>query len=143
MKKLIIGMIVMLLIIAGIFLIKSTPEKVIEQSDSKEFTVKAFKYGYSPDLITVNKGDKVRIIIDNTDVLHGIRIPDLAIKGNEILEFTANKEGEISCCCNSKLCKQINFEKAKSYHKIFIYLTFIFFIMHVFLAIIAKFGIII
>ncbi|HLD55384.1 MAG TPA: cupredoxin domain-containing protein [Candidatus Nanoarchaeia archaeon] len=101
MKKLIIGMIVMLLIIAGIFFIKSTPEKVIEQSDSKEFTVKAFKYGYSPDLITVNKGDKVRIIIDNTDVLHGIRIPDLAIKGNEILEFTANKEGEFSWYCTN------------------------------------------
>jgi len=101
MKKLIIGMIIMLLIIAGIFFIKSTPEKVIEQSDSKEFTVKAFKYGYSPDLITVNKGDKVRIIIDNTDVLHGIRIPDLAIKGNEILEFTANKEGEFSWYCTN------------------------------------------
>ena len=101
MKKLIIGMIIMLLIIAGIFFIKSTPGKVIEQSDSKEFTVKAFKYGYSPEIITVNKGDKVRIIIDNTDVLHGIRIPDLAIKGNEILEFTANKEGEFSWYCTN------------------------------------------
>ena len=101
MKKLIIGMIVMLLIIAGIFFIKSTPEKVIEQSDSKEFTVKAFKYGYSPEIITVNKGDKVRIIIDNTDALHGIRIPELNLKGNEILEFTANKEGEFSWYCTN------------------------------------------
>ena len=99
MKKLIIGMIVMLLIIAGIFFIKSTPEKVIEQSDSKEFTVKAFKYGYSPEIITVNKGDKVRIIIDNTDALHGIRIPELNLRENEILEFTADKTGEFIWYC--------------------------------------------
>jgi len=63
--------------------------------------VKAFKFGYSPDVIEVNKGDKVKIIVENTDALHGMRIPDLGIKGNEVLEFTADKQGEFIWSCNN------------------------------------------
>ena len=99
MKKIIIGIIIVaILIVSFIFISKSFTGNVVNK-DVKEFTVKAFKFGYSPDIITVNKGDKVRIKIDNTDVLHGIRIPDLGIKNNEVLEFTTDKTGEFDWFC--------------------------------------------
>ena len=69
-------------------------------SGIREFEVKAFRFGYSPDTITVNKGDKVRIKIDNTDTMHGIRIPSLGISGNDVVELSADAEGEFEWLCN-------------------------------------------
>ena len=42
-----------------------------------------------------------RIKIENTDVLHGIRIPDLKIRGDDIIEFTADKTGEFDWYCTN------------------------------------------
>lgn len=98
-KHIVITCIVIILAIAGIFAAKSFTGNVVAQSDAKEFTVNAFRFGYTPDTITVNKGDKVKIIINNTDTLHGIRIPDLNLKGNDLIEFTADKTGEFDWYC--------------------------------------------
>src|SRR3989339_486780 len=76
-------------------------KKLGVSANTKEFTVKAFRFGYSPDVIEVNKGDKVKIIINNTDTLHGIRVPDLNLKGNSTIEFTADKEGEFVWYCTN------------------------------------------
>src|SRR3989344_8752344 len=105
MKKQIVIAIITIIIITGIFASKSLTGKTIAQSDSKEFTVKAFRFGYTPDTITVNKGDKVKIIINNSDTLHGIRIPELNLKGNDIIEFTAEKTGEFDSYCTN-MCGQ-------------------------------------
>ncbi len=67
--------------------------------DVREFTIKAFRFGYSPDIITVNKGDRVKINIENTDTTHGIRIPELGLKGEKNIEFTANMTGEFAWYC--------------------------------------------
>lgn len=75
--------------------------KLETNANIKEFTVSAFRFGYSPDVIEVSKGDKVRINIDNTDTIHGIRIPDLNLKGNNTIDFTADKEGEFNWYCNN------------------------------------------
>ena len=99
MKKQVVIAIVTIIIIAGIFASKSLTGKTIAQSDSKEFTVKAFRFGYTPDTITVNKGDKIIIKINNLDVTHGMRIPDLNLKDNEQIEFTAEKTGEFDWYC--------------------------------------------
>ena len=102
MKKILVAIaIIVVLLMAGIFAIKDFTGNSIKEDDVKEFQVKAFRFGYSPGIITVNKGDNVKIIINNTDTFHGIRIPYLGIKGNEILEFTADKEGEFSWYCNN------------------------------------------
>jgi cytochrome c oxidase subunit 2 len=66
----------------------------------KEFNVAAFRFGYSPNVLEVDKGDKVKINIDNTDTMHGIRIPDLNLRGNNSIEFTANSSGEFAWYCN-------------------------------------------
>src|SRR3989344_9449376 len=107
MKKILVAIaIVVILLIAGIFAIKSFTGNSIKDDDVKEFQVKAFRFGYSPGIITVNKGDNVKIIINNTDTFHGIRIPDLGIKGNEILEFTADKTGEFDWYCANMCGKE-------------------------------------
>ena len=65
----------------------------------EEFNVKAFRFGYEPNVINLDKGDKIRINIDNTDVMHGIRIPDFGLRGNKTIEFTAGKTGEFVWYC--------------------------------------------
>ena len=105
-RKLIVIGIITIMVIAGIFMIKSYTGNVVKESEIKEFTVKAFRFGYSPDIIEVNKGDKVKITIENTDTLHGMRIPDLSIRGDEILEFTADKQGEFTWYCANMCGKE-------------------------------------
>jgi len=105
MKKITSAVMILFILIAIFLLSKGNPSgKTVDNSDSeniKEFEIKAFQFGYNPDIITVNQGDKVKIKIDNTDVLHGIRIPDLNVKGNEIVEFIANKTGEFAWYCTN------------------------------------------
>ncbi|MEK6875261.1 MAG: cupredoxin domain-containing protein [Nanoarchaeota archaeon] len=91
--------VVAILLVSSIFVLKSFTGNSIQEKDVKEFTIKAFRFGYAPGTITVNQGDKVKLIINNTDTLHGIRIPDLAVRGDEILEFTADKQGEFTWYC--------------------------------------------
>ncbi len=102
-KKYIITAVIFLVFVVGvIFLLKSSAlGNIVKNTEPeiKEFTLKAFKYGYTPDTITVNKGDKVKIIIENTDVPHGIRVPDFNIKGENLVEFSANKTGEFTWYC--------------------------------------------
>lgn len=72
-----------------------------ETSQAKEIKISAYRFGYEPAAVTVKKGQKIRLVINNTDTLHGIRIPDLGLAGNDQLEFTANKTGEFPWFCNN------------------------------------------
>ena len=101
MKKItiIIGSVILLAITIFFILNKGFTGNAVQDSNVKEFTINAFQFGYTPDTITVNQGDKVKIIINNKDVLHGIRIPELEIRGDETLEFNADKTGEFIWYC--------------------------------------------
>src|SRR3989338_11474799 len=98
-KYLIIG-IIAILVIAGIFFIKAKTGNALK-NDLKEFSVEASRFKYSPDIITVNKGDKVKINVNNLDTMHGIRIPDIQVSGDELIEFTADKSGQFIWYCNN------------------------------------------
>lgn len=92
--------VIVIFAIVGIFTMRYfTGGGVNDAGVVKEFTIKAFQYGYSPDAIEVNKGDKVKIIVENTDVPHGIRIPDLDVRGENSVEFTAEESGEFKWYC--------------------------------------------
>ena len=53
-----------------------TPDKVID--------VKAFSFGYEPESINIEKGEKIRLIVENTESrLHTFTSPELGI-GNII-----------------------------------------------------------
>ena len=72
----------------------------------KEFTVEASQWQFSPDTITVSKGDRVKITLVNKDVSHGIAIPQFgfslkaAAGETAIGEFTADKAGNYTFFCN-------------------------------------------
>ena len=71
-----------------------------------EFTMTAKNYEFDPGVITVKKGEKVRLIITATDHDHGFKLDAFDInqvlkKGDtEIIEFTANKAGTFEFKCS-------------------------------------------
>lgn len=76
-------------------------------SSIKEFKITAKKWSFTPSTITVNKGDKVRIILTSEDVAHGISIKefdfDLTVDAKETKtgEFLATKSGTFKFFCNT------------------------------------------
>jgi cytochrome c oxidase subunit II len=79
---------------------QSTPAEV------REITMTARDYEFDPGVITVKKGDKVRLIITATDRKHGIKIEGYDI--DQVLnsgvpttiEFTADKVGTFEFKCS-------------------------------------------
>lgn len=78
----------------------------IGDASLKEFTITASRFKFEPSTITVNKGDRVRITLVNTDTSHGIAISefgfDLRAGAGEIksAEFLADKEGTFNFFCS-------------------------------------------
>jgi len=71
-----------------------------------EITMTAKNYEFDPGVITVKKGDKVRLVITATDRDHGIKIEGYDInqvlkKGDPTtIEFTADKAGTFEFKCS-------------------------------------------
>jgi len=71
-----------------------------------EITMTAKKFEFNPRVITVKKGEKVRLIITATDRDHGFKLDAFGI--NQVLkqgdpatiEFTANKAGTFEFKCS-------------------------------------------
>ena len=72
----------------------------------KEFTVRAFQYGFDPDKLEVNLGDKVIIHGYTSDVPHGLTLWDYGVnmklmdKNPVTTEFIADKTGEFTFLCS-------------------------------------------
>ncbi|MEK7128572.1 MAG: cupredoxin domain-containing protein [Patescibacteria group bacterium] len=73
----------------------------------KEFTVTGKNFSFSPSLITVKKGDRVKIIFENSAGFHDFKIDEYGVAAKqaqspatEILEFTANKTGSFEYYCS-------------------------------------------
>lgn len=75
-------------------------------TDVHEITMTAKSYEFDPAVITVKKGEKVRLIITATDRDHGIKIAGYDIdqvlkKGDPTtIEFTADKAGSFEFRCS-------------------------------------------
>ena len=77
----------------------------------REIELKAYQFFWTPDLIVVNQGEKVRLTISTNDVPHGFeiegyKIPDYDFetkieKDNPlVIEFTADKKGVWEFLCS-------------------------------------------
>lgn len=99
-KKLVIGLGFVVLIVVFFVLNSSSTDSVVTEN-IKEFNVEAFRFGYGPDVIRVSQGDSVKIVVNNTEGLHGIRIPEFGVAGMESVEFVADKKGEFVWYCNN------------------------------------------
>ncbi len=101
-----IHIIVISLLLIGFVLSSYSSAKAEEV---KTFEIKADKYDFIPDTITVDKGDKVIIKAIAIDKDHGFGIKEFDIskdlpKGEWVtIEFTADKEGEFTIRC-TKFC---------------------------------------
>lgn len=76
------------------------------QPTVREFTLTARQFSFDPSVITVKKGEQVRLHITSIDVTHGFSIPDfgvnttLAPNQTNTVEFTATKTGTFSFFCS-------------------------------------------
>jgi cytochrome c oxidase subunit 2 len=72
----------------------------------REFTVKAQKFGFSPSVITVKRGERVRLTVTALDAEHGFKLDGFHIerklpKGEAVtVDFTADQAGEFSFQCS-------------------------------------------
>lgn len=68
--------------------------------------VEAYKFGFNPDIIVVNAGDKVRLRLTSLDVAHGFKLEEIGINKriepgkDNIVEFYANDIGTYEFRCS-------------------------------------------
>lgn len=74
---------------------------------TKEFTVVGDNYSFAPNMLTVNKGDKVKITFQNKNGFHDFVIDELGVNSGKInggqekiVEFTADKAGSFEYYCS-------------------------------------------
>ncbi|MFA4842782.1 MAG: cupredoxin domain-containing protein [Candidatus Omnitrophota bacterium] len=74
--------------------------------EDKFFEIKAKKFSYTPNIITVNRGDRVKIRLISEDVTHGLFVDGYGIKTSAhpgqdgSLIFLADKTGRFSFRCS-------------------------------------------
>lgn len=86
----------------------STPtSEALQDPNIKTFNVDGSSFAFSPDSITVNKGDSVKIIFKDTDGRHDLVIDGYNVKTDIIgpgktdtIEFTATKTGTFEYYCS-------------------------------------------
>lgn len=75
-------------------------------SQVRVFNISATSFKYTPNVIRVKLGDKVRFNLTAVDKVHGFSLPDfgvsaaLAVNQVKSVEFTANKKGTFTFFCN-------------------------------------------
>ncbi len=74
--------------------------------------------GFQPSVIKVKKGEKVRLVVEGMDVVHGFAIKGLGIDlgaidvgEKKVVEFVAEKEGVYVFKCTIMCSPQHNFMK--------------------------------
>jgi cytochrome c oxidase subunit II len=71
-----------------------------------EIKMTAKKYEFNPSVVTVKKGERVKLVITATDHEHGFKLEDFKIDQHLMkgvpttVEFTADKVGEFSFHCS-------------------------------------------
>lgn len=85
---------------------EDTPAQEGETGALKQFSVKAFRFGFEPSALTVKQGDTVFIQVTATDVKHGFAIPEYGVNlqlepGQEqTAVFVADKKGTFKIFCS-------------------------------------------
>lgn len=82
-------------------------EAVVETVATKEFTVTGKDFSFSPNSITVSKGDRVKIILKNEQGFHDLRVDGFDVGTEQIkaggessFEFVADKAGSFEYYCS-------------------------------------------
>ena len=112
MKKIILALyFILIVLVFGCTTKTTTSSPTSDASGTLEngvriINVKAFRFDFEPNQVTVNEGEKVKLIITSTDVTHGFALPDYDINvplpaGKQTaIEFTADKQGSFTFFCS-------------------------------------------
>ncbi len=73
----------------------------VPAAETLEITIDASRFAFDPSVIKVKEGERVKIIVQNTDTTHGISIPDFNVRGKESVEFVATKKGSYKFYCGT------------------------------------------
>lgn len=83
------------------------PNQSQKSADAKEIVISGSNYAFTPNTITVNKGQKTRIVFKNSGGMHDFKVDELNIStavipsGQEdFVEFTADKVGQFQFYCS-------------------------------------------
>ena len=86
---------------------KSAPVAVTQKEDVKIFTISASSFKFQPSEIRVDKGDRVKIVLNNTKGFHDWVIDEFDARTKQIqgpaketVEFTADKTGTFEYYCS-------------------------------------------
>lgn len=68
----------------------------------KEFTIDATNFEFDLKEIKVGKGDTVKVTLKNSEGMHAVKFDgyNKEVKGDETIEFVANKTGEFEYICS-------------------------------------------
>ncbi len=132
-----------LILLVMILILLVGPQLVLAQTEEPQervITIEASKFSYKPEIIEVNKGDRVTIRLISTDVHHGLYIDGYELETNTKpgeegrITFVANKTGKFAMRC-SVTCGpfhpyMIGYLKVKPDYRLFgsIYLALVIFI---------------
>jgi nitrosocyanin len=106
------------MLVIGLLIGTTSTGLALAQSSSdsyvKKFVVKAFRFGYDPDILVVNQGDIVVITIEAQDAVHGFYIEDYEVRQDNIVpgtpqtvSFVADKVGMFRIHC-STICGSLH-----------------------------------
>lgn len=76
------------------------------QSEPHRIEILAKRFAYTPDTITLKKGELVKLVIQSEDVPHGLKIEELGVdmkvskNQKSELEFTPDKAGDFVGHCS-------------------------------------------
>ena len=96
-NKVVPAIVVALLLCCSLFAGPEAPRRI---------EITASKFSYSPNRITLKKGEPVVLVLHSTDVTHGLKIPDLSVNTTEIkkgkdseIPLTPEKTGHFTGKC--------------------------------------------
>jgi plastocyanin len=85
----------------------SVEEMIVEEENVKEFTINAAPYSFTPNIMSVNLGDTVKITVKNTKGTHDLKIDEfdvatrvLSIGEEQTITFVADKSGSFEYYCS-------------------------------------------
>ena len=81
-------------------------QKLASPAYIKEISIAARQSDFQPSEIKVKAGSRVKLIVNNNDIEHGLTIPDLGLTAlkvtarKQVLEFTPQQPGTYAFQCN-------------------------------------------
>ncbi len=85
----------------------STDSSTVSQGPVKEFTVTGANFSFSPNTISVKKGDTVKITFKNAEGYHDLRLDDFGVftkmivaGAEDTIQFVANRVGSFEYYCS-------------------------------------------